>query len=299
MSAREDFNEPPSTAVVATASAGTHRCRGPISGVGDPAPGRTVSPRGPGSGGAHLHYKPSELGYTGEIDHRGRFRATEALLFVGYGVTRDISVEFEVAGIRATLDRAPEDVSGVPARLVESGVGDIEGQVRWRWHRETARRPEFFSYAEAVVPHASEKPLIGTPGWEVKFGTGLIRGFSWGTITARASMEYAAGSTSRFDVGEYALEYLKRLSPGWRVYVGVEGVQDEVVLITEGQWHVSKRAFVRVNSAWGLTSKAADWAPEIGIVFALPTGRTPRWSAGRSRSRLWRSCAAGRSTIPS
>ena len=89
-------------------------------------------------------------------------------------------------------------------------------------------------------------------------------------------MEYAAGSTSRFDAGEYALEYLKRLSPGWRVYVGVEGVQDEVVLITEGQWHVSKRAFVRVNSAWGLTSKAPDWAPEIGIVFALPTGRTPK-----------------------
>ena len=44
---------------------------------------------------------------------------------------------------------------------------------------------------EAVVPHHAEKPLIGTAGWELKLGTGVTRGFSWGTLTARAAIEYA------------------------------------------------------------------------------------------------------------
>lgn len=223
-----------------------------------------------------FEYKPSELGYPGETDFRGRFRAHEALLFVGYGVTSDVAVELEMAYIRASLDRAAMDASGVPARLSESGLGDVEGQVRWRWRRETAARPEFFSFVEAVVPRGRDQALIGTSAWELKVGSGLVRGFSWGTITARAAIEYAAGSSSRLDLGEYAVEYLKRLSPAWRVYIGIEGTQDEVGLITEAQWHLSRHAFVRLNSGWGLTSKAADWAPEIGVVFTLPTRRTSR-----------------------
>jgi hypothetical protein len=223
-----------------------------------------------------FEYKPAELGYPGDADYRGRFRANEALVFVGYGLTPDLSVEFEMARIRATLDRAVADTSGVPQRIAESGLGDVEGQIRWRWRRETADRPEFFSYAEAVVPHARRKVLIGTSGWEFKAGTGMVRGFGWGTMTVRGAVEYAAASGSPWDIGEYAVEYLKRLSPHWRVYVGVEGTQDEVALITEAQWHVWRRAFVRINSGWGLTSKAADWAPEIGMVWSFPTRRTPQ-----------------------
>ena len=47
-------------------------------------------------------------------------------------------------------------------------------------HRENERRPELFSYTEVVFPHHREKVLIGTPGYEVKVGTGVTRGFHFG-----------------------------------------------------------------------------------------------------------------------
>jgi hypothetical protein len=218
----------------------------------------------------NFEYKPSEFGVAGEVDQRGRFRANEALLMVAYGLSDDVAVEIEAAVIDASLTRAATDTSSLPAKISESGLGDVEGQIRWRWRRETASRPELFSYTEVVVPHHREKLLIGTSGWELKFGTGLIRGFRWGTVTARAAVEYSSASSSHFDIGEYAVEYLKRLSPRWRVYLGVEGTQDEVSLIGELQWHVSPNVFAKFNSGFGLTSKATDWAPEVGIVFALP-----------------------------
>jgi hypothetical protein len=85
---------------------------------------------------------------------------------------------------------------------------------------------------------------------------------------ARAAVEYSRGE-STFDTGEFALEYLRRLSPAWRVYAGVEGTQDEVGLVTEAQWHVAPNLFVKANSGFGLTSKATDWAPEAGVVLAF------------------------------
>jgi hypothetical protein len=125
-----------------------------------------------------------------------------------------------------------------------------------------------------VVPHAKDKPLIGTPGWESKIGIGLTRGRSWGTLTARAAVEYDSGSTSELDFGEYAIEYLRKVSPSWRLFAGFEGTQDELSLITEAQWHLSPNVFLRLNNGIGVTSKATDWEPEVGIVFALPTART-------------------------
>lgn len=218
----------------------------------------------------NFEYKPSEFGVEGDLDYRGRYRANEALLMVAYGLTDDVAVEIEAAVIDASLTRAAADPSRLPATITESGLGDVEGQIRWRWRRETAQRPELFSYAELVVPHHRDRLLIGTPGWELKFGTGLIRGFRWGTLTARAAVEYASASSSHFDVGEYAVEYLRRLSPRWRVYLGVEGTQDEVALIGELQWHFGRNVFAKFNSGFGLTSKATDWAPEVGVVLAWP-----------------------------
>jgi hypothetical protein len=223
----------------------------------------------------NLEYAPEEFGVPGDVDYRARYRAHEGLLFLGYGITEDLAVEFEMAAIRAQFDKSPLDESAVPSRIEESGLGDIEGQIRWRFRRETARRPELFSYGEVVVPHHGDKPLIGTADWELAAGIGVVRGYSWGTLTARAALEFAAASTSPFDLGEYALEYLKRLSPAWRVYVGLEGSSDELSLITEAQWHVSDRVFLRLNSGLGLTSKATDWAPEIGMVFSFPSAPTP------------------------
>ena len=137
-----------------------------------------------------LEYAPSEFGVPGDEDYRARYRASEGLLFIGYGITDDLAFEFEIATIRASFEKSSADLSPVPARLTESGLGDIEGQIRWRWRRETDLRPELFSYGELVVPHHRDRPLTGTPGWEIKLGTGVTRGFSWGTLTARAALEY-------------------------------------------------------------------------------------------------------------
>jgi hypothetical protein len=219
-----------------------------------------------------LEYAPIEFGAEGDQDYRGRYRAREGLFFVSYGLTDDLAFEFEVAAIHASFDKSAADTSAVPQRLVESGLGDVEGEIRWRWRRETAERPELFSYAEVVVPHHRDKPLIGTAGWEIKVGSGVTRGLPWGTVTARAAVEYDSSSTSPFDLGEYAVEYLRRLSPRWRVLAAVEGNADELSLIADVQWHVTRNVFVRLNNGFALTSKATDWAPEIGIVFAIPKG---------------------------
>ena len=220
----------------------------------------------------NLEYKPADLGYGLGQDFRGRYRATEGLLFAAYGLTDWLSVEVEAAVIRATLYTAAGDTSTAPAMIRESGLGDVEGQIRVRWMGETAHRPALFSYFEAVAPHHRNKVLIGTPDWEFAFGTGLIRGFAWGTLTLRVAAAYAK-DTGTLDLGEYAVEYLKQVSPAWRVYLGMEGTQDGVELIAEGQWRISRSVTVRLNNAFGVTSKATDWAPEIGIVFSLPVHR--------------------------
>jgi hypothetical protein len=215
----------------------------------------------------NFEYKPSELGFQGEEDFRGRYRAREGLIFLGYGITEDLALEFEAAMISASLEKAAGDPSDMPASLEESGLGDVEAQLRWRWAKETATRPEFFSYGEVVFPHHESAPLIGTPGWEFKFGTGLTRGFPWGTLTARAALEVATESSSKFDLGEYAVEYVRQVSPSWRVYVGLEGTQDELSFVGELQWHATRHVELKINNGVGLTSKATGWAPEVGVLF--------------------------------
>jgi hypothetical protein len=216
-----------------------------------------------------LEYNPDELGGEGLDDYRGRYRAKEGLLFFGYGLTEDLAFEMEVAGISASFEKSPDDPSALPPLIEESGLGDVEGQLRWRWKRENESRPELFSFFEFVFPHNEEKVLIGTPGWELKLGTGLTRGFHWGTLTVRAAIEYDEASSSPFDLGEYAFEYLKRVSPSWRLYVGIEGSSDELSLIAEAQWHVTRNIFVKLNNGLGLTSKATDWSPEVGVVLTF------------------------------
>ena len=212
----------------------------------------------------NLEYKPSELGHGSDQDFRGRFRAHEGLIFLGYGVTDRLALELEAAVITATLSKANSDTSSMPAELKESGLGDVASQLRWRWAQETINRPEIFSYFEIGYPLQRDRKLIGTQEWEFKLGHGIIKGFRWGTITLRAAVEYVP---SKFDLGEYAVEYLKQISPLFRFYLGVEGTQDEVEFITDLQFHVHKNAFIRINNAFGVTSKATDYAPELGVLF--------------------------------
>jgi hypothetical protein len=215
----------------------------------------------------NLEYKPSELGYGLATDYRGRYRASEGILFFGYGIGPDLAVEFEAAVISAELRKSARDTATVPARVRESGLGDVEGQIRWRVQRENTTRPEIFTFFETVFPLQRSRHIIGTQAWEFAGGFGLTKGYRWGTMTFRASAEYSDGV---FDAGEYAIEWMRRFSPKWRTIAAIEGVQlDEVSLITEMQWHFSPHALFKLNNAWGLTPNATDIAPEVGIMFVF------------------------------
>jgi len=215
----------------------------------------------------NLEYSPNEFGFGLDQDFRGRYRANEELVFVGYGLSDKVALELEAALIHASLERSPDDPTGMPAKLSESGLGDVQMQLDWMWSRETERRPGFFSYAEVVFPHHKTKYLIGTPELETKAGIGMIRGFRWGTITVRAAVEQAGGV---FDLGEIAVEYYRRLSRTIGVYAGFEGTQDEIEFIAEVQWWLSDAVRLIFNNGFGVTSKATDWAPEVGLMISFP-----------------------------
>ncbi len=218
-------------------------------------------------------YKPEELGFGLERDFRGKYRASEGLIFLSYGISDRWAIEIEAAVISAKLEKAADDPSAMPDELKQSGTGDVEGQLRYRWAEETEGRPELFSYFEAVTPQQKDKKLIGTPDWELKLGFGAIKEYPLGTFTLRAAGEYDAAE-SKGELGECALEYLRVLSPAWRGYLGLEGAQDEWELITEAQWKLHPRATLKLNNAFGVTSKAVDWAPEVGVMFSFPSGRS-------------------------
>jgi hypothetical protein len=137
-----------------------------------------------------------------------------------------------------------------------------------QWLEENERRPELFNYFEIVFPVQDDEVLIGTTEWEFKLGMGITKGFNWGTLTVRGAAEYSE-EENRTQLGEVAIEYLKRLSLGWRVFLGVEGTQDEAECIPEAQWHINDHIIIKLNSGFGITSKAADWASEVGVMFRI------------------------------
>jgi hypothetical protein len=218
-------------------------------------------------------YQPQEFGVGPDVDFRGRARRRAGQLFLGYGVTDWLALEVEGAYLRETLSRSARDTFPTPSKIDESGITDLEAQIRVRPLRETARRPEVYAFLEITARAQENKLLIGDPDWDFRPGLGLTRGFSWGTLTARVTGEYNRAGKN-LDFGEVALGYLKRLHPAWRVYLGVEGgeggAMDEWELIPGVQWSPLPTLLVRVESPLGLSSKAADWSPQFGFVFALP-----------------------------
>lgn len=214
-----------------------------------------------------FEYKPSEVGFIGNQDFLGKLVSHEVDLYVARGLTDRLMIELEgQLYTSATLDRASNDTSGVPARIKESGLGEIEGQVRYRWQPETAHRPEVFSFVELVFPFQKNKHLIGAQDWGGAIGLGAIKGYSWGTMTARATIAYDDGT---FEPGEYAIEYLKRISPRWRCVAALEGESDELSFIGEAQYFFTRHAYLKFNSGFGLTRKTPDFAPEVGIMMTI------------------------------
>jgi hypothetical protein len=214
-----------------------------------------------------FEYKPSEIGFPGENDFLGKTVEQEYLVYFGYAFTDRIAVELEVAAYATTtFDKAPDDPSTVPSHLEESGLGDVDMQLRWRFTGETQQRPEMYSFFELTPPFQRDKVLIGTSDWEASLGFGVVRGFRWGTITGRAAIAWD-GEDSKLDLGEYAFEYLKRLSPQWRIVATLEGETDEISLIGAAQWAFSRVATLKLNCGFGVTEKAPDIAPEVGVLF--------------------------------
>ena len=218
-------------------------------------------------------YQPIQLGYGLAQDYRGRFRSTEGLLFVAYGLTDWLAVEFEASRIRASPDKAPDDASAMPGRIEESGLSDVEGQVRMRLLREDRGRPELFGFLEVTIPSQRGKVLIGNPDWDVRPGFGLVRAFPWGTMTTRITVEYNHDDRL-WDLGEFSIEYLKRLSPSWRLNLAFEGgetgAMDEWDLVAGVRWRIRDAFFLKLDNAVGLSPKATDWAPQIGVIISLP-----------------------------
>jgi hypothetical protein len=174
-----------------------------------------------------LEYEPAEFGFGSTQEFRGRYRANEALLFIGYGISDRWALEFEAAGIAAKFNKAATDLTALPADIKESGLGDVEAQIRRRWNYESAKTPEFFNYFEAVFP-TGEK---------------------------------------------IASEYQKRASNNFRFYAMLEGSEDELAIVPGMEWQLRHGVFLKVNNGFGLTSKAIDFAPEVGIMFSLSRQR--------------------------
>ena len=216
-------------------------------------------------------YHPSELGYAGDEDFLGKFQSHEFDIFLSYAPTERLAFELEAQlHTTARLQKSSLDTSAVPARIDESGLGEIESQIRFRLGDETARRPEFFSYLEIAYPFQRRKVLIGVSEWAGELGIGAIKGFSWGTLSARWGAAY---EDKNFKGGEFALEYLKRLSPRWRAVVALEGEDEDLALITEAQYFITPRIFLKINSGFGLTQKVPDFAPEIGLMMNFDAQR--------------------------
>jgi hypothetical protein len=223
-------------------------------------------------------YQPSKLGFGLEGDYQGKYRDTRGQVFIAYGVTDWLAVEFEAATMRATLDKSPDDPSLMPSKISESGFGDFEGQLRLRFLREGGGRPEVFGYLEVTAPSNRNKVLIGDAHWEFRPGLGVVKGFSWGTMTFRGNLEYNR-ETGQFDIGEISLEYLKRLSPSWSLFAAFEGGEtgapDEWELVTGVQWRVANFLILKLDNSLGLFPKSNDWALQVGGVFSIfSSGRT-------------------------
>jgi hypothetical protein len=218
-------------------------------------------------------YQPKEFRLGPEIDFRGRFRGTSSQLFLGYGVNDWLALELEAAYLTAKLEKSPSDTFAMPATTRHSGISDLEAQVRARLLRETSGRPEVFGFVELVARSQRDKVLIAEPYWDAKPGFGLVKGFGFGTMTIRIAAEWNRQDHIP-DLGEFAIEYLRRLSPGTHLYLAFEGgeggVMDEWDLNTGVRLRLTKSVDFKLDNAIGISSKATDWAPQVGLMFRLP-----------------------------
>ena len=120
--------------------------------------------------------------------------------------------------------------------------------------------------AEEIRQLCQAGKRIGTQDWEFVFGFGALKGLSWGNLTGRVSVQWD-GDERKIEPGEYAVEYLKKVSPSWSFVAAVEGEDDEVSFIGETQHAIADNATLKLNLGVGITDKATDIAPEVGVLL--------------------------------
>ena len=221
----------------------------------------------------NLEYNPLDWGYGTQVDLRGTFHSSQAELLLAYGVTDWLAVELEGSYVSAHFQRSPSDTGATPARIHDTGLADFAGQVRVRFSQERGRRPEIWGAVEVIPASQRTKVLIGDKLTDVKGEIGLTRGYRFGTMTLRTTVEYNHGD-HHWDLGETSLEYLRRLSPAWRLMLAIEGGEggapDEFVFVTAAQWRVARGMFVKLANSVGLMSKSTDWEPQLGLLLVIP-----------------------------
>jgi hypothetical protein len=214
-------------------------------------------------------YNPKDFGFGLDKDCQGRLHESEELLFLGYGINDWLMVEGEIAYIQSSLSRAKDDLSGMPQTVRQKGP-DFETQVRCRFLRETEGAPEVYGFFETDWPLQRSRALIGTTDWIFGLGAGVVKGFTWGTLSLRAQVEYTR-EDGNLRMDEIEIEYLKKLSDSFRILVAVEEVAwgTEVELVTELQWQLTPSMYLKLNNAVGLTPDAPTWAPEVGLMMSF------------------------------
>ena len=217
---------------------------------------------------SRFQYKASDFGYIGETDFsRGKLVEHEYLLYIGYAPTDSLLFEFESAlHAKARFTKAPEDTTALPGEIRESGLGDTEMEVRWRYAKESATRPDIVLFLKTVFPLQKKKRLLGTHDWQFGTGVALTKAYSFGTMVLRGGVDYDRADR-KLAVGEWGLDYMTRLGPQWRLALSLEGHETKPSVIGELQYAVSPDVLVKLNSAFGLSRNDRAFAPEIGVMF--------------------------------
>jgi hypothetical protein len=211
-------------------------------------------------------YEPDDFDEEGDEEYEGKVTAHEGLIFIAYGINDRLALELEAAYMSAEFEKSDDDDSEVPETVDESGLGDVEGQIRYRITKEQDSKPGIFTYFEYVFPTQEDKFLIGTPDWEFKLGVGAIKTYGFGTMSIKFAVEYEL-EDDEMAVGELAIEYLKRINEPLQVYVALEGDDEEIEFIPEIQWYIREDIIYKLSVGIGLTAEATDIAPETGLMF--------------------------------
>jgi hypothetical protein len=214
-------------------------------------------------------YIPMDLGYDVDQAYEAKSSSHEALLYLGYGISDWLIAEAEVAFINFTQQKSSSDNSTMPSPYKESGIENIDFQLRWRYWKETSKKPELFSNFVLAVPSAGSNKIIGLTGYDFKFASGLIKGFRFGTMIVSSSFQYNTYD-SQFDFLGLDIEYVKRLNDKFRVYVGFDGlpIPDAFAVSTNLQIFPKPWMFIRLGNSFGIGSSGLiDFNQEIGVAI--------------------------------